>query len=335
MAAQLEEERAAHKQALEDLGAELAAAQELSRSSADSNATADALSAEVARLQQALGRAHSRLQATEDRAQVARATATAAELARDAAQRDVADTRAELARLAAERRQEVDAGREREEALLREVERLRGGGPAAFAGGSSWDWQADLAGVDLPEHVVRILSANEAEVVAAVQETELMAEALTALQDALDEATGQLQAHKQLTADAQCALGEAAAALEAAAQRERDLMGTITAEKDSARDVIARLRTECESLLLGTPGGDVDDGVSEWMDAGRDSRMSMRSGVTASSRNPYDADLRKAVHAQNRARFEKVKAERDALRATVAERDVQLRRLQEQLAHAS
>jgi len=36
-----------------------------------------------------------------------------------------------------------------------------------------------------------------------------------------------------------------------------------------------------------------------------------------------------AVHAQNKAKFEKIKAERNALRAELAERDVTLRRAQE------
>ena len=307
----LEEERAAHRQALADLGSELSAAQELSQASADNNAAAAALSAEVTRLQASLGRAQSRLQAAEDRAQVARATSTSAQLDRDSCQRELADLRSQLARLETERREEAEAARDREEALLREVEALRSAGPYAGAGEP---WLGAEAGLDLPDHVVRILAAKEAEVVAAVQETELMAEALTALHDALDEATGQLRAHKQLTADAQRALGEAAAALEAAAGRERELLGQVSATEDGAREVISRLRGECEALLLGA--GAVDDGGSEWERG--ESRLSMRSG--SSGQNPYEARSRNAVHAANKASFLKVKAERDALKQELAAR---------------
>ena len=297
--ARLEEERAAHRQALADLGSELSAAQELSRESADNNAAAAALSAEVTRLQASLARAQSRLQAAEDRAQVARATSTSAQLERDSCQRELSDLRSEVARLAAERREEGEAAREREEALLREIEALRSAGPYVEGLG------ADFSGLDLPDHVVRVLSAKEAEVVAAVQETELMAEALTALHDALDEATGQLRAHKQLTADAQRALGEAAAALEAAAGRERELLGQVSATEDGAREVISRLRGECEQLLIGAGAvnqGDYEGG-SEW-DRG-ESRLSMQSG--SGSGNPYEARSRSAVHAANKASFLKVR----------------------------
>jgi len=326
---QLEGERAAHRARMQEMCAELTAAQDLSRRAVDQGPATAAMAAEVARLQLSLGRAQGRLQAAEDRSRVDRAHASSAEAALHEAEREAQAARAELLRCAPERRAEAEAAAAREQAarhaareaqqevaLLRDQmaqAQLRHTGAA-----SSNATTATPTNGALPPDLIALMADKEAEVLAAVEETELMAAALSALQDALDECTAQLDAHRQGASNAQNGLADAAAALQDAADRERALQACVQAEKDAACQVIAALREECEALLTGADADALAGGGSP-----------CRVGVSGSKENPFDRQLRVAVHAQNKAKFEKIKAERNALRAELAERDVTLRRAQE------
>jgi hypothetical protein len=153
------------------------------------------------------------------------------------------------------------------------------------------------------------------------------------LQDALEEATSQL-------ADMQDAVASLQAELQSARAREAEAVAAASAEGERAREVIGTLRAEWESVLRDQSSGDGAPRAhappraasASPLRGGGSSQPSSPGGrsscgLSPGGANPFDRTLRSAIAAQNKAKFEAVKAERNRLKAEAAESELDKGRL--------
>jgi hypothetical protein len=296
-------DRGSASERMSELEAQLSAAQAAAASAEQPHAAAG-LAAELQRLQAAMARSQSRAKAAEEAAGVARAAAAGAEQRCAGAEQECRRAQEKAARLSADHRAAMADLEKRLVASQQRCARAEAGGAAP----------------------------HPPPAVAAAREGDAMHEALPILQEALDEALSQLAAQQAATRGAQRQLEAAAAALSAAAAREESLSRRFESEQEEARATLAQLRAQFEALVRG-------EGLAETsyrqleplarLEEGSEGGETESLADSSASKTPFDRSVRAAVRAQNRARFERIRAERDALKATLGEADVLRRRAQE------
>jgi hypothetical protein len=144
----------------------------------------------------------------------------------------------------------------------------------------------------------------------------------------------------------QDAVASLQAELQAARAREADAVAAASAEGERAREVIGTLRAEWESVLRDQSSGDGAPRAQHSplqhapqraasaspLRGGGSSQPSSPGGrsscgLSPGGANPFDRTLRSAIAAQNKAKFEAVKAERNRLKAEAAESELDKARL--------